>query len=137
MTALSQVLLERTSGAGVLDDIQDALDRAWRQHREVPPEVRIGMATAAGEIAANIIEHAGGGRPVWIRVEMQVRPDQVTVMFTDDGEPAAVDLGAAAMPDDLAERGRGLALARKLLGALTYRRSETGNHWTLVSRQFG
>ena len=29
MTARNQVLLERMSGAGMLDDIQDALDRAW------------------------------------------------------------------------------------------------------------
>ena len=137
MTALNELLLERMSGAGALDDIQDALERAWTQHRHVPPEIRSGMATAAGEIAANIIEHAGRGRPVRIRVEMLVRPDRVTVLFTDDGEPAAVDLDAAGMPDDLAERGRGLALARKLLSALTYRRSETGNCWTLVSPQFG
>lgn len=137
MTAPDRVLLERTSGAGVLDDIQDALDRAWAQHRHVPASIRTGMATAAGEIAANIIKHAGGGRPVRIRVEMQVQPDRVTVRFTDDGDPVTVDLAAASMPDGSAESGRGLALARGLLGDLSYRRSGTRNYWTLVSPQFG
>ena len=39
------------------------------------------------------------------------------------------------MPDDMVERGRGLALAEAVLEQLTYRRAEY-NHWTLVSKRF-
>ena len=40
------------------------------------------------------------------------------------------------MPDPMAERGRGLAMAQALLDELAYRCDETGNHWMLVSRRF-
>jgi serine/threonine-protein kinase RsbW len=47
-----------------------------------------------------------------------------------------VDLAAAIMPDDMAERGRGLALAQAALRLLSYFRDEVGNHWRLVSNVF-
>jgi anti-sigma regulatory factor (Ser/Thr protein kinase) len=40
------------------------------------------------------------------------------------------------MPDPMAERGRGLALAQAVLEELNYRRTHL-NHWTLVSKPFG
>ena len=46
-----------------------------------------------------------------------------------------MELTAAALPDDCAERGRGLAIAQSVLRELSYRRN-SANHWTLVSRQF-
>ena len=49
------------------------------------------MGIAAGEIGANI-EHAAPGRPVRIWMDVQVFPSQVDVEFTDDGDPAHVDM---------------------------------------------
>jgi serine/threonine-protein kinase RsbW len=39
-----------------------------------------------------------------------------------------------SLPDELAESGRGPAIALGVLDELSYRRDKSGNHWTLVSR---
>jgi serine/threonine-protein kinase RsbW len=93
------------------------------------------MGIAAGEIGANIVEHAAAWRAVRIWMDVRVLPSQVHVEFTDDGDPVQIDLGAVTMPEDTAERGRGLALAQAVLEQLAYRRSEL-NHWILVSKHF-
>ncbi|ORM28677.1 ATP-binding protein [Williamsia sp. 1135] len=89
---------------------------------------------ALAEIAANIIEHAknaDGGR-VSIRVELEVRPDSIVAKLSDDGEQARVDLKSVELPDELSERGRGLAIALTVLDELSYRRAGHRNQWTLV-----
>lgn len=68
-------------------------------------------------------------------MEVQALPGEVRVQFTDDGVAARFDLNAVRMPDAMAERGRGLALARAVLDLLCYQRYAC-NHWTLVSKQF-
>ena len=119
-----------------LGAIGTALHDLWSRQPHVPHDVRTQVAIATAEIGANIIEHSGRGRPVWIRMGLNVFDNQVHITFTDNGPPAAIDLGAVSMPDPMAERGRGLALARAVLDQLSYRRDDFGNHWTLVSRRF-
>ena len=102
----------------------------------VPPIERMHMELAAGEIGANIIEHSARGRHVMMTMDVTVSLGQVQVEFTDDGDPVEVDIDAVRLPDDMAERGRGLALARSVLARLAYHRSEV-NHWILVSKPFG
>ena len=102
----------------------------------MPDDVRIQLAIATGEVGANIIEHTGRGRPLWIRMGLQLLGDQVHGIFTDDGPPVAIDMAAVRMPDAMAERGRGLALARAVLEQLSYHCDDIGNHWTLVSHRF-
>jgi len=129
-------VLETEAGPGALADIATALERTWAANPFVPPIERMHMELAAGEIGANIIEHAAGARQVWMTMDVTVSPGQVQVEFTDDGDPVQVDLDAVCLPDDMAERGRGLALARSVLALLAYQRSEL-NHWILVSKPFG
>jgi serine/threonine-protein kinase RsbW len=43
-----------------------------------------------------------------------------------------VDLSQTAMPDETSERGRGLAIASRVLDELSYHRDSDGNHWTLI-----
>lgn len=128
-------VLETAAGPGALEEIETALDQTWSAHPNVPDTVRMHMAIAAGEIGANIVEHAARDRPVRIWMDVEVLPGQVHVEFTDDGEPVQIDISAVHMPDDMAERGRGLALARAVLEELAYRRSEL-NHWILISKRF-
>ena len=53
-------------------------------------------------------------------------------------EEIRVQLGIAVdMPDVFADRGRGLALMRAVLGRLSYQRANNHNHWRLISRPFG
>ena len=134
MTPDGPHVLETTTGPGTLDDIQRILDEVWSE-AEVPEIVRIHMDLAVSEIGANIIEHSGGGRPVRLRMEVSMSPDAVRATFTDDGRPARIDLVAAGMPGDFAERGRGLAMAHRVLDELSYRRDDQGNHWTLVRKR--
>ena len=119
-----------------LGAIQAELDSLWLAHPHVPDDVRTQMSIAAAEIGANIIEHTGGRQPVGIRMGSELVGDQVHVTFTDDGPPADIDLASVAMPDAMAERGRGLALAQTVLDQLAYRCDDLGNHWTLISQRF-
>lgn len=128
-------VLDTVTCPETLDEIGTMLERMWFSHDHVPDAVRTEMAIAVGEISANIVEHAAKDGPVRLRMEVHVLPDKVHVSFLDDGLPAAVDISQAAMPDLMAESGRGLALAHAVLDRLHYRRSFV-NHWTLVSRQF-
>lgn len=120
-------------GPSTLDDVQTALDTFWSRHDRVPSGVRMEVGIAAAEIAANIIEHGCAGD---LQMEIEVCVDEVQVEFTDSGDPAEVDLFAVRMPDEAAERGRGLAIAQAALRLLAYFRDELGNHWRLVSRAF-
>ena len=92
------------------------------------------MGIAAGEIGANIVEHAARLRPVRLWMDVHVLPSQV---HGDDRRrrSGAYRLDAVSMPDDTAERGRGLAVALAVLGRLIYRRSDR-NHWILESGTF-
>jgi serine/threonine-protein kinase RsbW len=125
--------VEITTGPDTLEDIHGLLDDVWLAH-DIPELVRIHTDLAAGEIGANIIEHAGGGSPVRLRMEVQLLPDAIHITFTDDGHPARVDLSQTTMPDEMSERGRGLAIAGRVLDDLSYRRDSDGNHWTLIRR---
>lgn len=133
MSQSEALTFETTAGPRALDDIAAALDRAWSENPHVPKKVRTHVAIAVAEISANILEHATAG---WIRIQIRVLANQIEVDLVDDGRPADLDLTAARLPDQFAERGRGIALAQAALDQLSYRR-DPANHWTLVSRRFG
>lgn len=131
----TQGVLETVTGGAALDEICTLLERMWSAYDHVPVPVRTQVGIAVGEIGANIIEHAAHGGPVRLRFEVLVLRDEVRVFFTDHGSPARVDLTGAAMPDQMAESGRGLALANAVLHRLDYSRG-WANHWLLVSKRF-
>lgn len=133
--AVDTEVLHTVTGSATLDEIGRMLQQLWSQHSHVPEAVRTQVAIAVGEIGANIVEHAAQDRPVRLRMEVLVSPEEVRVAFLDDGPPADVDLAKATMPDNMAERGRGLALAHAVLDRLFYHRN-TFNHWILVSKRF-
>lgn len=129
-------VLEGMTGPGILGEAARVLDETWSAHPEVSEDIRTQVGIATGEIVANIVEHAARGKAVYIRMEVSVLPDRVEVSFVDDGQPAEIELSAAVLPDVMAERGRGLALAKAVLAELSYSRS-TRNNWKLVSKPFG
>lgn len=131
----STVVLETVTGPGTLEAIQAGLDEFFVSHRHVPGAVRMNLSIAAAEIGANIIEHAGAGHTIHLRMEVGLFPDEIRIDFTDDGAPAEMDLAEVALPDDDAESGRGLTIAQAVLDELTYHRDAV-NHWTLMSRRY-
>lgn len=124
-------VLETTTGLGTLDAIQRTLNTLWSAHN-VQDMDRMLMDLAAGEIGANIIEHSGG---LHLRMEVRLLPELIEIRFTDDGGPARIELTNLQLPDELAERGRGLVMAQSVLDELSYRRDDEGNHWMLVRRR--
>lgn len=116
--------------------VHSQLDALWAIHPSIPDDIRMQLQIATAEVAANIVEHTGSGHPLRIRMSATVVDDQVHVLFTDNGPPADIDLARVTMPDDMAERGRGLAMAQALLDRLAYRCDASGNHWTLSSKHF-
>lgn len=128
--------LEVDSGQDALAEIEQLLANAWSAHPHIPELIRTQVAIAAGEIGANILEHAAAaGQLLRMAMEVTVLANEVWVEFTDDGGPLHVDLNAVSLPDDMAERGRGLPLAKAVLERLIYERDAL-NHWTLVSKRF-
>lgn len=134
-------VIEGQTSPGILANISALLDQTWSAHPQIPVAIRTQMSIAACEVAANIVEHAARGLPVYIRMEVRVLPHEVRVEFTDAGQPAQIDLATVSLPDEMAERGRGLALAKSALAELAYTKSTTTktatNHWKLVSKRFG
>lgn len=129
-------VLEGQTSPGILANVAALLDETWSAHPQIPVAICTQMSIATCEIAANIVEHAARGLPVYIRMEVRVMPHQVHVEFTDAGQHAQIDLATVSLPDEMAERGRGLALAKSALAELSYTKSTT-NHWKLVSKRFG
>lgn len=119
-----------------LGAIHTELEALWSIHPQVPDDVRIQIAIAAVEVGANIIEHTSNGQPLQIGLSLELVDGQVHVAFTDNGPPVDIDLASVVMPDAMAERGRGLALAQSVLDQLAYRYDDVGNHWTLISQRF-
>lgn len=127
-------VLDAVTGPNTLDQIQGTLDRLWEQHPQVSRTARIHMELAAGEIGANILKYARAGEPVRMRMEADVRDGTVRINFTDDGQPSPVDLDAVSMPTEMAEKGRGLAMAIAVLDQLSFERDAKSNRWSLVRR---
>ena len=91
--------------------------------------------TALAEIGSNVLiytgKHGTGGTPV--EYELRLQAGTATASFTDQGPPLHNQL-PRAMPAPTSEAGRGLAIARKVLDELGYKRDGEVNHWRLVKR---
>ncbi len=120
-----------------MDAIHATLARAWQaidRMLATPPDTlwRMYVATAVGEIAANIITHAHREAPAAAEMELCLLPDRLVITFRDRGTPF-VEHGTNPDSDPLAEHGRGIPLARAALDDLTYTRTPDGeNIWVLV-----
>lgn len=132
-------VLDTPTGPDALDKIHRCLNALWSAHPELSEVVRTRVSVAVAEIGANIIEYSRPGQPLRMQVRMQMKVQllahEVEIVFTDEGDPADVDLTTVTMPDAMAERGRGLALAKACLDRLTYRRDSIGNRWTLAVKR--
>ena len=130
----SQVQLEIVIGPQTLDQLHAAFETFWSLNDAVPTSIRMQVGIAVAEVAANIVEHSDAQ---WLWVRVHTGRTQVHVDFTDNGTAVQINIDDVAMPDELAERGRGLALAKSALGLLSYHRDKSGNHWRLISQAFG
>lgn len=116
-----------------LDKVHRLLEDLWAGSPDVSGTDRVMFEMAVIEIAGNIVKHGvgTGEGPVNCNLTLNVYLEKLEANFKDDGRSAAVDVDAAAMPDDLAVSGRGLALAKAAVDVLMYERHNGANHWTL------
>ena len=91
--------------------------------------------TALAEIGSNVLIYTGkhGARGHPVEYELRLEGGTATASFTDQGPPLHNQLHRA-MPAPTSEGGRGLAIARKVLDELGYKREGEVNYWRLVKR---
>lgn len=115
-----------------LERVQALIERLWLEHGDVLPEDRMRFEIAVTEIAGNIIRHATDGDPIDFELEVVAQPGRLQAEFRDGGKRVDVELDGAHLPSQLAESGRGLALALAAVQELSYRREGSTNHWRIV-----
>src|SRR5947209_8082189 len=110
-----------------LDAVHETLGQFWRQLSVAPgDEWRMLFEIAVSEIAANIVEHA---QPPILNLRLQASAGLVVAEFTDSGTGWVGPPTPAHFVDDLAERGRGLALAIRAVDDVVYERAGDTNRW--------
>ena len=114
--------------------VHELLQEAWAAHPDVDQLDRDLLATAIAEVAANIVTFARSEDGVSLVID--VRDDAIEATFSDHGvEVPASLVEGAEMPDELAEEGRGLAMAKAALDEFSYTRDGDVNRWHLLRRR--
>ena len=119
-----------------LDRLHALFEQVATDHPDLDGADLMLFETAVMEIAGNVVEHGRpAGRVSWV-FDLEVTPERLTGELSDSGQEYLGDL-SPAMPEALAESGRGLALAGAALDELDYRRGDDANHWTMVRHRSG
>lgn len=114
-----------------LAELHDLLEHAAAEHRTVDPTDLMLFETAVIEIASNVVRHARPtGRVHW-QFELLISESDLEATLRDDGLAFEGPV-EREMPDQLAEGGRGLALANSMLDELAYVREDDRNLWRMV-----
>ncbi len=124
----------------IMDLVHAMLEHVWGSNPDVSDRDRMRFEMSVIEILGNVVEHAYAADHVSdpgmdgrrFDIVIGVTHEALMAHLSDNGLPTALDLGGVAMPDELAESGRGLALATAALDDLSYERLEGRNHWDLL-----
>jgi serine/threonine-protein kinase RsbW len=134
-----RLILSAPAVPEVLEVVHAMLEQLCAGAGAVDDHDRVRFETAVIEILANVVEHAFAHDSVAGRrfdITLLADDEQLEATLADNGLPMALDMSNVALPDDeLAESGRGLALAAAALDELRYQRVEGRNHWTLRCRR--
>ena|SRR6476469_5063832 len=105
----------------------------------LPADVRRSVNVAIDELLANALSHGQTGRdPCSVTVEVELDPERLTVILTDDGMP--FDPFGSDVPDttlSIEERpigGLGIHLVGKLMDQVSYQRRDGHNVVVLVKQ---
>lgn len=118
-----------------LDLLHELLEQVRADHPDLE-EVDLSMfETAIIEIHGNVIKHGKPPGRVVYAFDLRVHEDRLVGQLADTGD-AVPDLSRIdELPDELAESGRGLWLAKETLDELEYARVGDRNTWRLVRRR--
>jgi serine/threonine-protein kinase RsbW len=122
-----------------LDEIRGFVGQAARE-AGFSDKIVYSIQLAADEAASNIIEHAYAGHPDQsFELRCELNDDRLVMTFLDQGN--SFDFSKVETPDvtaDLAERkigGLGIFLMHRLMDAVDYKVTDSGNFLTLVKRK--
>lgn len=130
-------VLDTCAEPDCLDQVHELLEQLWEDAPEIPAEHRMRFELAVAEVTANIVRHACGersGNEVALELRLLLFQDRLEAQFRDTGQAAEVDVEAVQMPDELADQGRGLAMARVAADQVAYQRDGEVNRWLVVKR---
>jgi serine/threonine-protein kinase RsbW len=113
-----------------LDEILDLIT-AITASAGVAEADAIRFESAAMEIIDNIIEHGATASGRHLSMTFTIEKGWFRGVVEDDGPRVNVDLRATEMPDEMADHGRGLAMAARLLDEFEYERHHGRNTWRL------
>lgn len=113
-----------------VDDAHDFLQEVWTQHPDVAAEDRMALETVLSELITNVIQH-NPDREVLCEVDMTITATHCLLNTTDSGNRLDPPPQANAMPPQMAESGRGLALIYLLADEVDYRWSGDRNLWSI------
>lgn len=126
--------VEGRADDSLLDEVHQVLDLLWSGRPHVDEEDRTLFTLAVSEIATNIVEHARAREEISVSLEVSIDDTGIRAVFSDDADPALIDLQNVSMPGEDAESGRGLALALATLDELEHSGVAGGNVWRLARR---
>ena len=122
-----------------LADLHEAFERFFAQAEDqdsgVPTEDRVAIVTAAGELAANIIEHACKDMPeAEMSLVLRGHHDRIEVGFEDPGDAYTPPPMSDAEIELLPLGGMGMGLIHASVDELEYVRVRGTNQWRLVRK---
>lgn len=119
-----------------VDQVLNALETLFDSAGDVSDEDRTFFSLAVSEIITNIVTHStcSGESGVTVTADLIVDDTAMSARFQDDAAPITIDIQGAELPDELAESGRGLAIAKMALDQLSHEVSN-GHTWNLRRRR--
>lgn len=133
----TKIALKGTAELEFVDEVLTALEGLFASVGDIAEEDRTFFSLAVSEIATNICTHHNMDRPVAVSAELTVTATALRAQFHDDADPAdpaVIHLEGATLPEDLAESGRGLAIAKMALDHLSHEVAD-GHVWTLMKKR--
>jgi serine/threonine-protein kinase RsbW len=120
-----------TSPPDDVDTVHDLLGTVWEANSSISLRDRISFETAVVELVSNVIRHADAGDGVRCQLDVVVQETSLEATLTDSGEPGNITLRGRALPDEMAESGRGIPLINALVDVVDYNREDGINRWYL------
>ncbi|WP_169583638.1 MULTISPECIES: ATP-binding protein [Microbacterium] len=130
MATEASISLDGIADPVLVDRVHEALDQLFENAPGAGEEDRMLFRLAVSEVATNVVEHASQREPIHVTVRLGADDRGFSAVFTDDADPALIDLSAVTMPGEEAESGRGLAIALATLDQLLHE-TDGGNTWRL------
>ena len=124
-----------TTPPGTLDSVHELLRTVWEKSPEIDGQDQMRFETALIELTSNIFRHADDGLGISFSLTVRITNKHIEAILRDTGQPGEINLTEVAMPDELSESGRGIALIHALVDEFTYEREGKLNVWHILKKK--